>query len=355
MDFSDKIQEIALRAERNKNNIKTEEASKQSLVLPMLQALGYDIYSPKEVIPEFIADVGTKKGEKVDYAIRRNNEVIMLIECKATSSTLNSKNESQLYRYFTASDAHFGVLTNGIVYKFYTDLVKKNKMDELPFFEFDLLDYSQSDLKELKKFAKSAFELDSILANAQTLKWHNSILSRIETELEAPCDDLVKLLASDYYEGRMTQSVIENFREIVKNAFSELLNHKIDERLQSAMQRRNEEDQPVEEVEEIETDNSGIITTEEEIQAHLIVTAIASQLISPERVVMRDAKAYCAILLDDNNRKTICRLHFNTSNWKVGFLDANKNETKKSIDSLSDLYKLSDDVLNAIKLLENDS
>jgi len=82
MTFEDKIKSLAAKAEKTAHALETEEATKNALVMPFIAALGYDVFDPDEVIPEFTADVGIKKGEKVDYALRRNGEVIMLVEAK---------------------------------------------------------------------------------------------------------------------------------------------------------------------------------------------------------------------------------------------------------------------------------
>lgn len=347
MDFSEKVQQIANRAETNKEHIKTEEATKQSLILPMLQALGYDVFNPNEVMPEYIADVGIKKGEKVDYAIKKDNQMIMIIECKSSDTKLAANHLSQLYRYFGVSESHFGVLTNGIHYQFYSDLVEQNKMDKRPFFQFNLLDYDKKDLRELKKFAKENFELNAILENAQSLKLRNLAVAELDTEFENPSDEFVKLFAKRIYEGRLTQNVIDDLRGTIAKAFADFVNAKIDGTLKSAMHRQEQQDEQEIIEEEQETDNNGIITTQEEIEGHLIIKAIAAKLIDPNRVAMRDAKSYCAILLDDNNRKTICRLHFNHSQWYIGIVK-DKNETRHPIDNLNDLYKFSDEILNII-------
>lgn len=349
MDFSDKIQQIANRLKNNAGTISTEEATKQSLVLPMLQALGYDVFNPNEVMPEYIADVGIKKGEKVDYAIKRDNQTIMIIECKPVEAELSSNHLSQLYRYFGVSEAHFGVLTNGANYQFYSDLVEKNKMDSRPFFNFNLLDYDKRDLRELKKFAKENFELETILENAFSLKLRNSAIAELNTEFEQPSDEFIKLFAKRIFEGRLTQNVVDDLRDIIAKAFSDFVNAKIDGTLKSAMHRQEEAEETAEE--EQNQNDKGIETTQEEIDGHLIVKAIAAKLVAPERVTMRDAKSYCAILLDDNNRKPICRLHFNHSQWYVGIVIDSK-ETRHPIDSVNDLYNFSDEMLAVISEYE---
>lgn len=149
MDFIDQLKQFASRVENLKDQIATEEATKTSLILPFFQLLGYDIFDPTEFVPEFTADVGIKKGEKVDYAIFQNGIPIILIEAKWCGENLD-KHSSQLFRYFGTSKAKFGILTNGLIYKFFTDLEEPNKMDEKPFMELNLLDIKESLVPELK-------------------------------------------------------------------------------------------------------------------------------------------------------------------------------------------------------------
>ncbi len=144
MDFHETIKGLAARTEKLKGSITTEEACKTAFVMPFLNALGYDVFNPDIVTPEFIADVGVKKGEKVDYAIKSDGKIIMLVECKPCGSDLAQQHMSQLYRYFSVTDARFSILTNGIHYWFYSDLDEKNRMDQKPFFQFNILDYQPS-------------------------------------------------------------------------------------------------------------------------------------------------------------------------------------------------------------------
>ncbi|HFL8707538.1 TPA: type I restriction endonuclease, partial [Escherichia coli] len=152
--------------------IETEEATKNAFVMPFINnVLGYDVFDPTEVIPEFVCDIGTKKGEKIDYAILKNSEVQILIECKKIGDPLNINHASQLFRYFHVTNARISILTNGQVYKFFTDLEAPNKMDEKPFLEIDLLDLDETVVPEIKKLTKSAFDLESIINAAGELKY----------------------------------------------------------------------------------------------------------------------------------------------------------------------------------------
>src|SRR5215217_8875501 len=174
MDFKDSILHFASRVDKLCPQIKTEEATKNALIMPFIQLLGYDVFNPFEVSPEFIADIGIKKGEKVDYAILNNNKPILLIECKHYTEDLNPHN-SQLFRYFHTTDSKFGLLTNGVCFKFYTDLVTPNKMDEKPFFEFNITEIKDNEIAELKKFHKSYFDVENITNTASELKYLNEM------------------------------------------------------------------------------------------------------------------------------------------------------------------------------------
>jgi len=177
MDLIDRLSELKTRISRQKASVGTEEAAKTAFVLPFIQLLGYDIFDPSEVVPELTADHGVKKGEKVDYAIKQDDQVVILIECKSIGAKLEAKHAGQLYRYFSVTDARFAVLTDGIRYVFFTDLEKPNTMDQRPFFEFDVLDHRDEDVEELKKFARHSFDLDTILDTATNLKYHKALLA----------------------------------------------------------------------------------------------------------------------------------------------------------------------------------
>ncbi|WP_419600248.1 type I restriction endonuclease [Thiolapillus sp.] len=346
MDLIDGIKELATRIPKQMDHIQTEEATKNAFIMPFLSVLGYDVFNPMEVIPEYTADIGTKKGEKVDYVIKKDDEIIILIECKWSGIDLHQNHASQLYRYFSTTSARFCILTNGIVYEFYSDIDSPNKMDSKPFFEFNILDFEDHQINELKKFTKSAFSLEDILTTASTLKYTGAIKKILEQELEKPSEEFVRFFASRIYGGRLTQSVLEQFRQIVKKAREQFINEKINDRLKSALSTNEDKKEEISEV--VETigsspKNDGIETTEEEIEAYNIIKAILRNVIDVKRVVMRDKKSYCGILLDDTNRKPICRLHFNRSRKYLGLI-ANKQEERVEIESLDDIFKYTDNL-----------
>lgn len=350
MDLIDRIKDLAARIPKQMDHIQTEEATKNAFIMPFLSALGYDVFNPLEVIPEYTADIGTKKGEKVDYAIKKDDEIIILIECKWSGSDLHQNHASQLYRYFSTTEARFCILTNGIVYEFYSDIDEPNKMDSKPFFEFNILDFEDHQVNELKKFTKSAFSLEDILTTASTLKYTGAIKKILEQELENPSEEFVRFFASRIYDGRLTQSVMEQFKQIVKMAREQFINEKINDRLKSALstnEDKKEENTEVSEMTDVSSSDGGIVTTEEEIEGYNIIKAILRNVVDVKRVVMRDTKSYCGILLDDNNRKPICRLHFNHAKKYLGLI-SNKQEERVEIKSLDDIFKYTDKLRAAI-------
>ncbi len=339
MDFIERIQSLSVKVEQQKGSIETEEATKTAFIMPFIAALGYDVFNPTEVVPEFTADIGVKKGEKVDYAIMQDGAPIILIEAKSANCELGSVHASQLQRYFTVTDARFSILTNGIVYRFFTDLDKANIMDERPFLEFNILDVRDRQVNELKKFTKSAFDVDHIMTTASQLKYTNAIKQIMEQQTIEPEEEFVRFFAGKVYSGRLSTSVKEQFADITKLALRQFINDKIKERLESATALVEEPPEP--EIEAEDEEGTAIITTESEVTGHLIVRAILSEIIDPERVCMRDTQSYCGILLDDNNRKPICRLHFNRAQKYLGLIDQEKNEERVPIDKVLDIYKYS--------------
>jgi hypothetical protein len=301
------------------------------------------VFDPLEVTPELIADVGTKKGEKVDYAILKDGKPIILFECKKCGGDLSINHASQLFRYFHVTEARFGVLTNGITYRFFTDLEQQNKMDEKPFLEFNVLDFKDQEIDELKKFAKSAFDVDAIMTTASELKYTRSIQNTLAEWMVNPSEEFVRLVSADLLNGKkFTSSAKDRFTEITKRAFHQLIGDRINERLKVAMTPEVVRMEEVANPEITVIESTQLNTTAEEIEGFHIVRSILREVVSPRRVFMRDSKSYCAILLDDNNRKTICRLWFNGKSKLVIGLFKGKEEEKFTIADLDGLYEYSD-------------
>lgn len=353
MEINEQLASLANKAERSKDTLTTEEATKNALVMPfIMKVLGYDVFDPAVVIPEYTADVGGRKGEKVDYAILNSEEeVIFLIECKRVGDDLNLKHAAQLIRYFHAtSSARIGVLTNGIKYEFYADLDAPNVMDKKPFLEFELTDLQDHAVKNIKKMRKADFDLEDILSSAGELKYTNLIIKTLRQQFEEPDDDFVKFFASRIHTGQYTQRVREQFTVLVKNGSQRFLDNIVDDRLKGALSGNAKS---ISEDDDNSADSNSddvLETTEEEIEGFNIVKAIGRQAVEVGRISMRDTQSYCGVLLDDNNRKPICRLRFNSSSTKyIGLFDENKEETKHKVESVDDIYKYTDQIVSTIK------
>lgn len=356
MDFIDAIKVHAKTIPSLKDKIQTEEGTKNALIMPFIQILGYNVFDPNEVNPEFIADVGTKKGEKVDYAIIKDGKPCILIECKSINTDLSKEQASQLFRYFSVTPAKIGILSNGIIYQFFTDLDEKNKMDVKPFLEINLLDIKEPLVDQLKKYTKTAINLDELHDDASQLKYTKEIVQIANREFAQPSEDFVKFFAQQVYPKKLTQKALENFTTITKNSLSQFLSDKINERLKSAMQQESTTKTPEAATLEVAAaqvpeSEDGIVTTEEEWKGYYFIKAILHDVVDPSKIVMRDAKSYCAILFENNNQKPICRFYFDGKQKFVGiFNNKEKSETKVAINEIADLFKLGDQLKATIAM-----
>src|SRR5205823_4543513 len=215
------------------------------------------------------------------------------------------------------------------------DIVEPNKMDHNPFMELNMLDIQVSLVIELKRLTKQAFNLQAILTVAGELKYTREIKRILNDELNAPSEEFVKFLAAQVYSGKLTSAVRVQFTSITKIAFAQFINEHITERLRSAMGEPSLAAETTSETDNPDGNQSGavtpedankVVTTADELQAYYIVKAIVCAVIDAERIVYRDTQSYFGILCDDNNRKPICRLHFNGKQKYIGIHDTNKSE-----------------------------
>lgn len=337
MDFIEQLQALALKTEKLCNLLQTEEATKNALIMPFINILGYDIFDPTEVIPEFVADVGIKKGEKVDYAIVKDGKITMLFECKHCGGDLNIKHASQLFRYFSVTDARIAVLTNGIDYRFFTDLEAPNKMDEKPFLEFNITELTDVALTELKKLTKANFNIDEIMATAGELKYTRQIKRLIGEQIEKPSDEFVKFFASKVFDGVLTPARREYFTDLTRRSFKQLINERINDRLKSVMSGNTEATANEEKIDNENRENL-IKTTAEELEGFYIVKSLLRDIVDTNRIIHRDTQSYMGILLDDNNRKPLARLYFNRSQKYLGIFDESRKEERVAIQTIDDIY-----------------
>lgn len=344
MDFNEQLNNYSNRTQQLKSQLITEESTKTSLIMPFFQMLGYDIFNPLEFCPEYTADVGIKKGEKVDYAILKDGNPVILIECKSCNETLD-KHSSQLFRYFGTTSAKFCILTNGIVFQFFTDLEEVNKMDLTPFLEINFENLKDYQINELKKFRKTDFDSDRITSTASNLKYTSLIKDFLQQQIDDPNDDFVKYVTGNVYDGPKTQKILEQFSPLVKKSFASLINELVNKKISSALDK-NEDSEPVED--EI-IPKSKIITTEAEIESYYIIRGMLAGTCNVEDVTYRDTESYFGILFTNNNRKPICRLNLDRKNKQLFIPDENKKYERIYIDSLNDLYKYKSRLIEVVK------
>lgn len=350
MAFTDDIRNFIERKQGTLSNIDNEEQTKTSLIMPFFQLLGYDVFNVDEFVPEFTADVGMKKGEKVDYAIIKDGKPVILIEAKPYGTKL-SKYDDQLYRYFSVTSSKFAVLTNGTNYRFFTDLDKPNVMDADPFFDIDLLDCTDSQLNELHKFHSDNFEESEIISAAEELKYLGKIKSLLKQIFNEPTDEFVKfVLNQDIYAGVKTSNVIEKYRPVVKRSLTSYINELVNTRIQSALQGEEHpatvEEPPIAEslpVEEEPDPKDLIVTTQEELECYYIVKSILRNDIDVSRLSYKDTRSYFGILVDGKVTRWVCRVFIRDRTKFITIPgEGNAKEERIDINSPDDLYQYAD-------------
>ena len=329
--FTEQLKMLAKRVETLQPSITTEEATKTAIVMPFFQILGYDVFNPTEFNPEFIADVGIKKGEKVDFAILLDGHPVILIECKSISQVL-TKHDSQLFRYFGTTTSKFGILTNGIEYKFFTDLEEPNKMDTTPFFTFKITELKDIHINEIYKFRKESFDVDKITSNASELKYLNALKVFLSKQFDDPSEDFVRFLAGEIYDGIKTKSTIEKFTPIIKRGLKQIVNEQVNDKLSAALKSTTEHKNVVEEKLEKIPEVPEIVTTDEELESYTMAKVILNGIISPERIFYRDNKSYFNILIDDNIRKWLMRVFFERNRNFIVLNDAPNDKDRTVIE-----------------------
>ena len=341
MDYIDQLKQFGAKAAQLVKVIGTEEATKNSLILPFFQMLGYDIFNPLEFVPEYTADVGIKKGEKVDYAIVIDGKPTIFIEAKSCNQKLES-HDSQLFRYFATCSAKLAILTNGIIYRFYTDIDEKNKMDLTPFMEFNLLDIKDTLVPEIKRFHRNSLDVDSIFGAASDLKYTTAIKELLAKQAADPDEGFLHFIVKEIYPGRKSAIVMDRFKDIFKKSFSQYVNDLMNEKFKSLMEPKvtDEAPAPIEPVTaETEETRSAINTTADELECFIIIKSLLHDVVEPSRLYYKDTQNYFSILLDNKVTKWICRLQLDGDKKWLIIPDAEKNQSRNEMACNDDLYQ----------------
>ena len=370
MDFKDQVVRLSDNIKKQKDKIATEEATKNAFIMPMIAALGYDVFNPFEVVPEMDCDLIKKKGVKIDYAIMKDENPILLIECKHCKQDLNL-HDTQLQKYFVASKARFGVLTNGIEYRFYTDLEKINIMDEKPFLIVNMLDLSDADIEQLKKFHKSYYNEEDVLSTANELKYTTEIKSILNNEFASPTAEFVRFFARQAYtSGQITSKVIDMFTPLVKKSITSVINDIISDRLNTAIKNSEQTSDSLQTIDNTSINTStedtekklpdgvvymdkesGVVTTQEELDAYNIVRSILRKSVDVSRITYKDYKSYFVVNIDNSQWFWICRVSIGARKKQIGIpVDQYKSCEWIQIDNMDDIFKYADRLEEALKM-----
>lgn len=318
MELQEKMYQLSERIKSLKDNIETEEATKQSFILPFFQVLGYDVFNPLEFVPEFTADVGIKK------------------------------HDSQLFRYFGTTKSRFAILTNGIEYKFYSDLDQPNVMDSKPFYILNMEQLNDQSIDYLKNFIRDNLDIDSILGTASDLKYMGLLKSAFKDIIENPTDDFVRMILNDgVYDGLKNQRVLDKFKPLTKKAINQYINERMSSKFKETL-ANSDTDETIDD-NEIEQETSKIITTYDELNAFAIVKAILRKNVSGDRITYKDTESYFGVLLDKNTRKWICRINLDSRKKHILISDENKKPVRYDINTLDDIYDLEDKLIESLQ------
>ena len=324
--FKENLTKHISHVKKHHSACKTEEASKTALILPMFSdVLGYNVIDPSVFVPEYVTDIGAKRGEKVDYAILRDNSPEILIEAKWSGTSLDGESSqigyvSQLFRYFSLTSAKIGILTNGIEYRFYGDLDSNHQMDEDHFYQFNVLNMSEEDMEYLYRFHYSSFNSKKIIDDASEKKTHSDIKQLLKKLVTDPDNDFTGYIMKRLGASRRTKGLVQNYQPIVKQIMKEIVSEGIT----------------------VDDKSPEIVTTQEELAAYYIIQTLIHKTIDPSRVKYKDSKTYFTVNIDGLTTHWICRLlPSSKGQWQIVIpVKDNKNPEKIILNDNTDLFEL---------------
>lgn len=357
MDFNESILALSKTCKSLCEKVRgNEEATKHALIMPFIEALGYNPFNINEVFPEYDAAIGTYKDQKVDYAILKDEKPIIIIECKAYGEPLDAKKCSQLLNYFVGVEPKIGILTDGCTYQFFTrESEESSKMDTRPYLVLNLEKPDALLINELKKICKDTFDPDEVLNAADELRYNRDFKFILSEQLQGPDEDFLRFFLKHKistgeicYSGALTQKALNRFKPILAKSLNQFIQSEVNRRLQDALNQTDpaKVDPPETKEEETETNDSGIVTTEDEIAVHYVLMSIAGELCAPEKIVMKDYKGFCNFYFEKSN-KQLLKIFFNKKPYFVTVFD--DPDVKIPVDSPTDVYKLKDRILELIK------
>ena len=353
MELIDKFKLLGQKAVKSGPSLINEEITKTALIMPFIQLLGYDVFDPSEVIPEFQAQAGVKKDQRVDYALCKDGNPVILIEAKAYGAPLDKDQLDQLKRYFPfVKTARVGILTDGNRYRFFTDLEADNVMDDSPYLEISLDNLDEDTLDKLLLLAKDKYNDENTIRQAEQLKFTKQFKLILSKQLEQPEEDFVLFFFFFVWNGKITQNVKDKLTPLLKESFRQWTEERVNARLRKAIENEESKVKETEPVAPAEESNEPA-ANELDIMGLNIVKAILSDVCDVGRLSLRPSKSYCALLLDDNNRKTIVRFYFkNPERLKLDLYGFLRVEPPFPIESVENLYNYKDQIIEIFQKIE---
>ncbi len=349
----------------------TEETTKQALILPMLDILGFCPYDPTKVIAEYQADFpGAKSAERVDYALFCHESLVMLIEAKPFSEKLGG-HSPQLSRYFNAlPDVAIGIITNGREWRFFTDLARKNVMDTKPFLSVNLLAADESDLKRFAAFCYDKFEPEKLRQVAEESSYLQLFTAVVNESLRTVPLDFVRYVAGKSNLSRqLTAKFLESITPIVRTAVSKAVSDTVVSGLSSPAVLESETDEeavPWEERDDINPDNEKIVTTVKEKRLYILLTNLLGDNAD---IALKDTESYCAYLYQNKTNRWLLRYYGDRQHPAIETVlpmtEARTKEAQRSglsvqsngwilLDKPEDIYRIAGIIFDCYEYCKND-
>lgn len=318
--------------ERSKNN---ETATRDLLIEPFFNILGYD--KMNHYLHEFALKISKGRVKKVDMVITIDGKKpIMLVECKAAGNPLSKKNFKQLSDYFDLNkSSDIGILTNGIIYKFYCVNWDNDRLNSKPFLVFDLNNFTDADLENIVQFDRAVFDIDKIKDNANEVYFLDSFEDALFATLYNPKQEFIKLIYNNMGGRNVTADVRKRIYKLI-NSIS------LEEALDKIKQA------------ELRDSKFGFVTTSDEIKTFEIIKtiiAMTSKISNDDlsRISYVDSKTVFNIITDNRGRNVICQLKY-TGSKNLIIIDKQKYVLKNI--TVKEITKHKKSIISsAIKLL----
>mgnify|MGYP003366224037 FL=1 len=370
---------LKLHSEHVKNvglHCTTEETTKQALILPFLDILGFSPYDPQKVKAEYGADFpGVKANERVDYALFCQGIPVMFIEAKAYKEKIDN-HCPQLSRYFNSTpEVTISAITNGVEWRFFTDLKEKNIMDPTPFLKIRMDEVTDADAEQLFRFRHDKFKPEALRTLAEESVYLSAFTKTISSSLREVDQEFVRYVASrSNVERQLNQRFLESITPLVKQA----VELSVSAMVVSGLSGKNSTESPHDEVHDdneqeksdtqadvVDPDNPNIVTTYNERQ---LFDKIVSIIGAENDIQYKDTASYFGVLFQGKTNRWIVRYYDKKSKSSIQLPielnDITINEISRAgltcdasriyMDNPEDILRISGLILDSFEYVKND-